>query len=172
MREPKSGRQVDAAADPARRAVIAGAGVVGAAALLSGCGYDTADLKNRYITEDQTAAPATTPTGAPAGQGANPPADANVQRLASTSDIPVGSGKIFSNEKVVVTQPAEGDFKAYDTTCSHAGCAVTKISGDTINCVCHGAQFSVQDGSVTGGPAPDGLKEVAITVDGDAIQLA
>jgi Rieske Fe-S protein len=179
MRESKSDRKVDAAADPGRRAVIAGAGVVGATALLSGCGYDTAELKNRYITEDQAgapAAPAATPAGAPAesapAQGANPPADANIERLASTGDIPVGGGKIFAKDKVVVTQPAEGTFKAYDTTCSHAGCAVTKISGGTINCPCHGAKFSLEDGSVADGPAPSGLKEVSIKVEGDAIQLA
>jgi nitrite reductase/ring-hydroxylating ferredoxin subunit len=178
MGEPKSGRKVDVAADPARRAVIAGAGVVGASALLSGCGWDTAELKNKYITEDQATAPAApaTTAAAPADKGATPAPDTNppadVPRLASTSDIPVGSGKIFSNEKVVVTQPTEGTFKAYDTTCSHAGCAVTKISGGTIICPCHDAKFSVTDGSVTSGPAPSGLQEVSIKVEGDAIQLA
>jgi Rieske Fe-S protein len=182
MREAKSDRKVEAA-DPTRRAVIAGAGVVGASALLSGCSFDTADLKDKYLAEGQqpAAAPGTTDappaaaaSGAPAGQGQAPAANGNAggARLASTGDIPVGGGRIFSNEKVVVTQPTEGNFKAYDTTCSHAGCSVTKISGGTINCLCHGAKFSVEDGSVTGGPAPAGLQEVSIAIDGDAIQLA
>jgi Rieske Fe-S protein len=181
MREPESDSQVETVADPTRRAVIAGAGVVGASALLAGCGWDTANLKNKYIADGQTTAPPAPPAttgaapaatgGAPAQTGA-PAGNANVERLASTSDIPVGGGKIFSADKVVVTQPTEGDFKAYDTTCTHAGCAVTKIAGGTINCPCHGAKFSVQDGSVTAGPAPTGLQEVSIKVEGDAIQLA
>jgi nitrite reductase/ring-hydroxylating ferredoxin subunit len=184
MRESKSDSQVETAADPTRRAVIAGAGVVGASALLAGCGWDTADLKNRYIADGQTTAPAAppaapatdgaapAPTEAAPAQTAAPAGNANVERLASTSDIPVGGGKSFSADKVVVTQPTEGNFKAYDTTCSHAGCAVTKVSDGTINCPCHGAKFSVEDGSVTAGPAPSGLQEVSITVEGDAIQLA
>jgi Rieske Fe-S protein len=165
-----------------RRAVVAGAGAVGASALLSGCGWDTANLKDRYIADGQTTgAPAAPPAKkapakpAPAKAAAQTqaaaPAD-DVARLASTSEIPVGGGKIFSDEKVVVTQPTAGTFKAYDTTCTHAGCAVTKISGGTINCPCHGAKFSLKDGSVADGPAPSPLKEVAIRVDGDSIQLA
>jgi Rieske Fe-S protein len=177
MRESKSDSQVETAADPIRRAVIAGAGVVGASALLAGCGWDTANLKNKYVADGQTTAPAAPPaapaaTDAAPAQSEAPAGNANVERLASTGDIPVGGGKIFSADKVVVTQPSEGDFKAYDTTCSHAGCAVTKIAGGTINCPCHGAKFSLQDGSVTDGPAPTGLQEVSIKVEGDAIQLA
>jgi nitrite reductase/ring-hydroxylating ferredoxin subunit len=180
----KSDGQVETAAETTRRAVIAGAGVAGASALLAGCGWDTADLKNKYIADGQTAAPAAPPATAAAppaappaaaktqAPAANANAGANVERLASTGDIPVGGGKIFSADKVVVTQPTEGTFKAYDTTCTHAGCAVTKISGGTINCPCHGAKFSVEDGSVADGPAPSGLKEVSIQVEGDAIQLA
>jgi Rieske Fe-S protein len=166
--------------DKTRRAVIAGAGVVGASALLSGCGWDTANLKDKYIADGQAtgapAAPATkaakaAPTKAAAqAKGAAPAAD--VDRLAKTGDIPVGGGKIFAADKVVVTQPTEGTFKAYDTTCTHAGCAVTKISGGTINCPCHGAKFAVEDGSVKAGPAPSPLQEVSIKVEGESIQLA
>jgi Rieske Fe-S protein len=168
-------------ADTTRRAVIAGAGVVGASALLSGCGYDTASLKDRYIADGQaTGAPAAPTKAAPkkaapttaAGKTNAPAPAANVDRLASTGDIPVGGGKIFAADKVVVTQPTAGTFKAYDTTCTHAGCAVTKISGGTINCPCHGAKFSVDDGSVAAGPAPSPLQEVSIKVEGDSIQLA
>jgi Rieske Fe-S protein len=179
----KSDRQVETAADPARRAVVAGAGVLGASALLSGCGWDTANLKDKYIADGQaTGAPPAAPTtraaaapkkAAPTAGNAN--ADnggAAVERLASTSEIPVGGGKIFSADKVVVTQPTAGTFKAYDSTCTHAGCAVTKIAGGTINCPCHGAKFSVEDGSVAAGPAPSPLQEVPITVEGENIQLA
>ena len=41
--------------------------------------------------------------------------------------MPVGGGKIFAAEKVVVTQPTEGDFKAFSAVCTHQGCVVAKI---------------------------------------------
>lgn len=92
--------------------------------------------------------------------------------LASTSDIEVGGGSIFADEQVVVTQPTEGEFKAFSSTCTHQGCQVESVSDGTINCPCHGSKFSIEDGSPDAGPATSPLKEVAITVDGDSIVLA
>ena len=43
---------------------------------------------------------------------------------------------------------------------------------ETINCNCHNSKYSIEDGSVQGGPAPSPLKEVAITVNGDKIVTA
>lgn len=92
--------------------------------------------------------------------------------LAKTSEIPVGGGKIFKEEKVVVTQPKEGEFKAFSNICTHQGCAVTSVSGGTINCPCHGSKFNIADGSVANPPAPKPLPEQQITVSGDSIRLA
>ena len=92
--------------------------------------------------------------------------------LAKTSDIPVGGGKIFKDEKVVVTQPKEGEFKAFSDICTHQGCQVTSVSGGTINCPCHGSKFNITDGSVTNPPANKPLPEKQIKVSGDSIQLA
>lgn len=92
--------------------------------------------------------------------------------LASTADIPVGGCAVFESEKVVVTQPTEGDFKAFSSTCTHQGCAVSSSSDGEIPCNCHGSRFSLEDGSVITGPATAPLDEVAITVDGDSITLA
>jgi Rieske Fe-S protein len=92
--------------------------------------------------------------------------------LASTSDVEVGGGTINADQKVVVTQPTEGDFKAFDSTCTHQGCQVASVSDGSINCPCHGSKFSIEDGSVLNGPATSPLGEVAITVEGDSISLA
>lgn len=92
--------------------------------------------------------------------------------LAKTSDIPVGGGKIFKDEKVVVTQPKEGEFKAFSDICTHQGCQVTSVSGGTINCPCHGSKFNITDGSVANPPATKPLPEKQIKVSGDSIQLA
>src|SRR4029077_14709242 len=91
--------------------------------------------------------------------------------LASTSDIKVGSGTIFPNQVVVVTQPTQGEFKCFTAVCTHQGCVVSSVS-DTINCACHGSQFSITDGSVVPGPATSALAAEQITVAGDEITLA
>ena len=74
--------------------------------------------------------------------------------VGKTSEIPVGGGKIFAADKVVVTQPTAGDFKAFSAVCTHQGCVVADIKGEDIDCTCHGSKFSIKDGSVLKGPRP------------------
>jgi len=89
--------------------------------------------------------------------------------LASTSDIPVGSGRM--EHGVVVTQPTAGVFKAFVPTCTHAGCQLSDMITTTIDCPCHGSKFEL-DGSVAHGPAVQPLTPVAITVRGSSIITA
>ena len=49
---------------------------------------------------------------------------------------------------------------------------MTSVQDGIIQCPCHGSQFSVEDGSVQGGPAPAPLEEIPITVEGSTITLA
>ncbi|MFD7167955.1 Rieske (2Fe-2S) protein [Streptomyces violascens] len=136
---------------PARRTVIACVGAAGLAAALTACGGGGSD------------------DAKPAGDGAGKDAGGV---LGKTSDIPQGGGKIFAAQGVVVTQPTAGQFKAFSAKCTHQGCAVSSVSGGTINCPCHGSKFDVADGSVKGGPAPSPLPAAAISVQGDSIKLA
>lgn len=92
--------------------------------------------------------------------------------LAKASDVPVGGGGIFADQQVVVTQPAQGSFRAFATTCTHAGCTVDEVAGGTINCPCHGSKFAIADGSVVAGPAPRPLPQRRITVEDGAIRIA
>ncbi|WP_069773204.1 MULTISPECIES: Rieske (2Fe-2S) protein [unclassified Streptomyces] len=94
------------------------------------------------------------------------------QELTKTADIPVGGGKIFADEKVVVTQPTKGDFKAFSAVCTHQGCTVSDISDGIIHCPCHQSEFRITDGSVAGGPAPRPLPAEKITVARGSISLA
>ncbi|MEH0422184.1 Rieske (2Fe-2S) protein [Streptomyces sp. B21-083] len=94
------------------------------------------------------------------------------QELATTADIPVGGGKIFEDEQVVVTQPKEGEFKAFTSICTHQQCPVASVKGGTINCTCHGSKFNITDGSVANPPATRPLAEKKITVTGNSIHLA
>ncbi len=92
--------------------------------------------------------------------------------IATTSEVPVGGGKIFAGEKVVVTQPTEGDFKAFSAMCTHQGCVVSAIKDEEIDCTCHGSKFSIADGSVLEGPATKALESLKVTVSGNEISVA
>ncbi len=121
--------------------------------------------------------PADDPAGAPASQ---PTATQNLPSgagLVATSEVPVGGGVVIADSEVVITQPTQGDFKAFTAICTHQGCTVNEVS-DTINCPCHLSKFSIEDGSNVVGPggSPTGsigpLSPIEIKVDGDQISLA
>lgn len=90
---------------------------------------------------------------------------------AKTSDIKVGGGAIFAAGQAVITQPTAGEFKAFSSICTHAGCPVADVT-DTINCNCHGSKFSITDGSVVSGPAPSPLPARTATVSGDSVSVS
>lgn len=132
-----------------RRTVLA----TGAAALVAGC--------SKSGDNNETGSPATASASA-ASIG---------KELAKTSDIPVGGGKIFPADKVVVTQPKKDEFKAFSNICTHRQCPLANVSGGTINCNCHGSKFHITDGSVAHPPATKPLPKKKITVEGDTIRL-
>src|SRR4051794_27444646 len=84
------------------------------------------------------------------GGGSTGSAGGGAGEIASTSDIEVGGGTIFADEQVVITQPSEGTFKGFNTTCTHQGCQVAEVSDGLIHCPCHGSTFSIEDGSPQG----------------------
>ncbi|MFB6667695.1 MULTISPECIES: Rieske (2Fe-2S) protein [unclassified Streptomyces] len=138
----------------ARRRTVLAAGAAGAAALATGCGSSDGD-------GGENASPAPSAPGDATG-GAE---------LARTGDIPVGGGTVFKEQKVVVTQPTEGEFKAFSAVCTHQNCLVSTVSDGTINCPCHGSRFSVTDAAVEAGPATRPLPAEQISVSGGAIRL-
>jgi Rieske Fe-S protein len=149
---------------PVRRTVLAGIGAAGAAAALAGCGGSG----NGGGTGAQP--PAAT-TGA-AGNTDNGGASNDNGDAIKTSDIPVGGGKIFDTQNIVVTQPSAGQFKAFSATCTHQGCQVGSVQGGVIKCPCHGSTYSIVDGSVKAGPAPRPLPAKTATVQGDTIVVS
>jgi nitrite reductase/ring-hydroxylating ferredoxin subunit len=90
----------------------------------------------------------------------------------ATADVPVGGGKIFADEKVVVTQPSKGEFMAFSAVCTHQGCTVAEIAGGQIKCPCHGSVYSIEDGSVVAGPAPKPLPSKTVEVQGDQLSVS
>ncbi|WP_412543699.1 Rieske (2Fe-2S) protein [Longispora sp. K20-0274] len=134
-----------------RRAVLLGAGAVGATALLTACGGSS-----------DAAAPS------------DPPAPTTPQNtdsgvLAKLADIPVGGGKLVGS--VLVVQPQAGVVKAFNARCTHQGTIVGAPEAGVITCPNHGSQFKAEDGSLVKGPAARGLSAVAVkVVGGDVVR--
>lgn len=132
---------------PSRRTVISAAAVAPAAACLAACGSDGGSPELAKAPE------------VPAGE-----------LVGRASDVPVGNCAVFRDPKIVVTQPTEGDFKAFSALCTHEGCVVDANPEGGIVCRCHMSKFDLTDGSVVQGPAKKPLPPVEITVDGDEIR--
>ncbi|GAA3764281.1 Rieske (2Fe-2S) protein [Plantactinospora mayteni] len=150
-----------------RRALLAGAGAVGVSVVLAACGTGDDDA-----LDGTGSSPSAGGAPAPTGSASAPAEGGGAAALAKKSEVPVGGGKIIADQQVVVTQPTEGEFKAFSSICTHQQCPVTGVDGGTINCSCHFSKFSVADGSVKGGPATKPLAEKKVKVDGDNIVLA
>jgi len=157
-----------------RRVVLGGvgaAGLLGLTGALAACGSDDKDSTAQGATSPGPTAPSSTASSDDTG------GETDDGSIAKTSDIPVGGGKIFSADNVVVTQPKSGDFKAFSATCTHKSCLVGAVRDGKIVCTCHGSEFSITDGSVVAAPRGmttaqvQPLPEKTVTVSGDQISV-
>ncbi|MFI9602534.1 MULTISPECIES: Rieske (2Fe-2S) protein [Streptomyces] len=144
-----------------RRTVLATSAV---ALVAAGCGTNGSSTSEASPATGTTPPSGASPTHTMEGTATGP-------KLASTTDIPEGGGKVFPQQEVVVTQPTKGEFKAFSAICTHQGCTVSKVAGGTIECPCHGSGFRIADGSVARGPAVTPLAAKQIKVEGSSIHL-
>jgi Rieske Fe-S protein len=155
--------------DPTRRTVLGLVGAVGAGGLLAACGGggDTSSSETSSAQPPADSSSSASSRSGEAGGGGGAGA-----ALAKTSQVPVKGGKVLDGPKIVVTQPAQGDFKAFTAVCTHQACTVGIVENNVITCPCHGSQYSAEDGSVERGPANGPLKAIGIKVEGDQIVKA
>ncbi|MGW4645632.1 Rieske (2Fe-2S) protein [Kitasatospora sp. NPDC004289] len=131
-------------AGPSRRTLLCGAVLAaGGAAAVTACGSSAAE---------QSAA-------------------AGPVQVGAVADVPVGGGKVYREQKIVVTQPVEGQYKAFSAKCTHAGCVVDEVKEGTVNCPCHYSKFAIADGAVKDGPAPSPLPQYQVAVKDGAFQV-
>jgi Rieske Fe-S protein len=171
----------DSAVSPLdRRTLLRGAVAAGLAVpLVAGCGGgDSSSSGDNASSSPQPQPSSDSPDDSGAGSGSDDSSGGDSggsshegTELADTSAIPKGGGKVFADEKVVVTQPKAGDFKCFTAVCTHQGCLVAMVSGGTINCNCHGSRYNISTGAVEVGPAPSPLAVKKIKVEDHEIYL-
>jgi Rieske Fe-S protein len=158
-----------------RRSLLAGVGLVGLAGAITACGASgssSSPATGMNSTPGDGATIASVPAASSSSSSQQSMSGGGAaDALASTGEIPVGGGKIFDAQVVVVTQPTAGEFKAFSAVCTHMGCIVNQISDGRIDCPCHGSEYSIKDGAVLAGPAPRPLPAKQLKITGDSIFL-
>ena len=77
------------------------------------------------------------------------------------------------NGKKIAIFNVEGAFCAIDDTCTHRGGPLSQgaVSGTTVTCPWHGAQYDLRTGGVLTPPAPQGVASYKVVVEGDDISI-
>ncbi len=86
--------------------------------------------------------------------------------LGAAGEVPVGGARLYREHKLIVAQPAQGEYKAFSAVCTHAGCVVDKVEDGKVSCPCHGSKFDAATGKVLQGPAGAPLPAVPVKAAG------
>jgi len=101
----------------------------------------------------------------------SPPAETNplgkegkleVDKITPAEVARPGQGKNggYGGRGLIVLRAADGQLRAFDAKCSHAGCNV-RFDGTRMACPCHGGIYDL-DGKNIAGPPPKPLTELAV----------
>ena len=99
---------------------------------------------------------------------------ANFVTVAKASDLKPGQGKAVEvNGKTIALFNADGTYYAMDDTCTHVGGPLSEgsVSGTTVTCPWHGAEFDLTCGKHLGPPASEGVASYKVRVNGDDVQV-
>jgi thiosulfate dehydrogenase [quinone] large subunit len=87
--------------------------------------------------------------------------------IANASNVPLGQSMTFNDPSLgplVLIHLDNGQFVAFSSICTHAGCQVQfDPSAQNLVCPCHGAVYDPSNNAqVLGGPAPYPLQKIPI----------
>src|SRR5436190_24029485 len=91
-------------------------------------------------------------------------------RIENAGDIAAGQMRVFDIAGIKVNiASVDGEFHAFDDTCTHRACSLAKgkLDGTTVTCPCHGSQFDVTTGEVLRGPAQQAVRSRLVQIEGE-----
>jgi Rieske Fe-S protein len=163
-----------------RRTVLRAAGLValsGGAVALGACSADSsATGPSPAPTSAEPSAAASSPAASPSVTASEEPSEETSSEsvpegtAVAISEVAVGGGVVV-DEKYVVTQPTEGEFKAFSAICTHQGCPVGSVEDGMIICPCHNSHFDISTGDPVSGPAQEPLSSAELTTSGDNVYV-
>ena len=95
-------------------------------------------------------------------------------KVAKSDEIAPGQGRMVElNGKKIAIFNVEGAFYAIDDTCTHRGGPLSQgaLSGTTVTCPWHGAQYDLKTGGVLTTPAHQGVASYKVAVEGDDVSI-
>lgn len=95
-------------------------------------------------------------------------------KIAEKTEIENGKMKAFSaNGRQITVANVDGEYLAFDDTCTHAQCSLAGgiLDGYTLTCYCHGAQFDAKSGNVLAPPATSPIGTYKVKLEGEDILI-
>jgi len=93
-------------------------------------------------------------------------------KIAKKTEISDGKMKVFNvSGKQITIANTDGEYLAFDDTCTHAQCSLAGgfLDGRTLTCYCHGGQFDIKTGKVLAPPASSPISIYKVKVEGEDI---
>jgi Rieske Fe-S protein len=107
-----------------------------------------------------------------------PPKQAEVEvtsvRVGLASEIEKDSGTIirFGNKPVILVRLPDGEFRAFEATCTHLDCTVQyRKDLQMIWCACHNGRYDLTGRNIAG-PPPRPLDQFRVVVKGEELFVA
>jgi Rieske Fe-S protein len=150
--------------------------LAGGAVAIAGCSSATPTTAPTEGATSAEPSAAETTAASPSESATESPSEAASSAAApegtavAISEVAVGGGVVV-DEKYVVTQPEDGEFKAFSAICTHQGCPVGSVEDGMIVCPCHNSHYDISSGEPVSGPAPEPLTAVQFTQSGDTIYV-
>lgn len=167
-----------------KRASALGLGVGALGTILAACGGDDsaepaaapADEPAAPAPEEPAPDPEPAPEPEPALEGEPDGMDSGEAGGAtiSTADVDAtGLAAVDTDAGKIAVANVDGEYFAFDDTCTHQGCSLStgSLNGTNVTCPCHGSTFDVTSGEVVNGPASRPVMPYTVTVDGEEIQI-
>ena len=95
-----------------------------------------------------------------------------VEKITPADVARPGTGKNggYAGRGVIVLRKEDGELKAFDSKCTHAGCNA-QYQVTVIHCNCHGGEYNL-DGINISGPPPKPLTELKVVEEDGAIYVS